>query len=102
IDGKEEVLQHIKKVRSKHIKNGFVLASIDSVAFEDDLALVYYYRGDKFEKLAISFDQDDAYLISKVPRMNERMITKLPFKPSLVNQLLSGITNYLNNNGFPF
>lgn len=102
LEGKEEVFQFLVKTRSKHIKNGYVLASVDSVIFKEDLAIVHYYRGEKFEKLSISFDQEDAYLISKVPRMNERMIAKLPFKPELVDQLLKGLNQYLNNNGYPF
>ncbi|WP_159038358.1 POTRA domain-containing protein [Brumimicrobium mesophilum] len=102
LESKEEVLEYLNKTRSKHIKKGYVLASIDSVEFKQNEAIVHYYRGEKFEKLSISFDEEDAYLISKVPRMNERMISKLPFKPILVEQLLLGLNQYLNNNGFPF
>jgi outer membrane protein assembly factor BamA len=102
IDGKEEVRKYLNKTKSKHIKNGHVLASVDSIDFKEGIALVHYYRGEKFKKLNISFDEEDAHIISKVPRMNERMITKLPFKPSLVEQLLQGLNEYLNNNGYPF
>lgn len=102
LEGKDEVFQFLDKIRSKHIKNGYVLASIDTVIFKDDIAIVRYYRGEKFEKLSISFDEEDAYIISKVPRMNERMITKLPFKPVLVEQLLKDLNKYLNNHGYPF
>ncbi|RYM35550.1 hypothetical protein ERX46_00760 [Brumimicrobium glaciale] len=102
LDEKEEVIQYLKKIRSKHIKQGYVLASVDSVRFIDDIVLVNYYRGEQFEKLNISFDEEDAYIISKVPRINERMIAKLPFKPNLVEQLLKGLNTYLNDNGYPF
>ncbi len=102
LDSKEEVIQYLNKTRSKHIKQGYVLASVDSLSFIDNIALAHYYRGEKFEKLSISFDEEDAYIISKVPRMNERMISKLPFKPNLVEQLLKGLNSYLNNNGYPF
>jgi len=102
LDEKEEVIQYLKRIRSKHIKQGYVLASVDSVRFIDDIVLVNYYRGEQFEKLNISFDEEDAYIISKVPRINERMIAKLPFKPNLVEQLLKGLNTYLNDNGYPF
>lgn len=102
LDGKEEVIQYLQKTRSKHIKQGYVLASVDSIAYIDQIAVVYYYRGEKFEKLSISYDEEDAFIISKVPRINERMITKLPFKPTLVEQLLKGLNDYLNDNGYPF
>src|SRR5690554_8668 len=34
--------------------------------------------------------------------MSERLIYKLPFKLQLVEELLSGLNNYLNENGYPF
>lgn len=102
LNNKEAVFEYLTGIKSKHVKQGYVLASIDSVSFIDNFAIVKYYRGEQFEKLKISFDEEDTYIISKVPRMNERMITKLPFKPNLVEQLLKGLNDYLNKNGYPF
>ncbi|RFC54108.1 BamA/TamA family outer membrane protein [Brumimicrobium aurantiacum] len=102
LDSKEEVFEYLKKTRSKHIRKGYVLASIDSVHFEENTAVIHYYRGSKFEKIKIAHKDEDAYLISKVPRMNERMIAKLPFEPELVEDLLNGLSDHLNNNGYPF
>ncbi|PWH85651.1 hypothetical protein DIT68_08430 [Brumimicrobium oceani] len=102
LDTQEEIIQYLAKLRSKHIKQGYVLASVDSIFYMDQVAQIYYYRGEKFEKLSISYDEEDAFIISKVPRMNERMISKLPFKPALVEQLLQGINLYLNENAYPF
>ncbi|HZH86972.1 MAG TPA: hypothetical protein VFD77_06630, partial [Brumimicrobium sp.] len=101
-DSKQDIYDYLIKTKSKAIKKGFVLASIDSIEWKNDTAYVDFYWGDKFEQISISFDQEDAYLISKTPRMSERMISQLPFKPHLVEDLLRGVNKYLNQNGYPF
>lgn len=101
-DSQQEVLDFLEKTRTKQIKKGYVLASIDHIEWKNDTAFVDFYWGDKFEQINISFDQDDAHIISKTPRMSERLISKLPFKPHLVAELLSGVNKYLNQNGYPF
>ncbi|HLV41002.1 MAG TPA: hypothetical protein VKY37_01890 [Brumimicrobium sp.] len=101
-DSKKEIISYLEKGRSKQIKKGYVLASIDSIEWRDNTAFVDFYKGEKFEKIYISFLQEDAYIISKTPRMNERMISRLPFKPHLVEELLSSVNGYLNENGYPF
>ena len=99
---KEEVLTYLNKLRNKRIRKGYVLASIDSVKWENDTAYVDFYLGEKFEEIVISFDQKDAYIIRKTPKFNERLISHLPFRPILVEQMLKGISRYLNSNGYPF
>ena len=101
-DSKQEILDYLEKTRSKQVKKGYVLASVDKVEWRNDTAFVDFYWGEKFEKINISFNQEDAHIISKTPRMSERLISKLPFKPHLVEQLLTGINKYLNQNGYPF
>nr|WP_299206303.1 hypothetical protein [uncultured Brumimicrobium sp.] len=101
-DTEQELLDFLEKTRNKQIKKGYVLASIDQIKWRNDTAFVVFYQGEKFEKINISYDQEDAYIISKTPRMSERLISKLPFKPQLVEELLSGLNNYLNENGYPF
>lgn len=102
LSSKEEVFEFVDKLRSKHIKKGFILASIDSIKFQDSMAVIKYFRGQQFDKLNITFDQKDAFIIQKVPRVNERLLRKHPFKPKLVEDLLSGVSKHLNNNGYPF
>jgi outer membrane protein assembly factor BamA len=101
-DTRQDIYDYLEKTRNKQIKKGFVLASIDSIKWSNDTAFVDFYWGDKFDKIQITFDQDDTYIISKTPRMSERMISQLPFKPYLVEDLLSGVNKYLNQNGYPF
>ncbi|HLW29625.1 MAG TPA: POTRA domain-containing protein [Brumimicrobium sp.] len=101
-DSKQEINEYLQKTKSKAIKKGFVLASIDSIKWQKDTAYVDFYWGERFDQINISFNPDDTYIISKTPRMSERMISQLPFKPNLVEELLSGVNKYLNQNGYPF
>ncbi|PHR49619.1 MAG: hypothetical protein COA32_00380 [Fluviicola sp.] len=99
---KQGVIDRLEKLRAKHIRKGHILAAIDSISWRDNEALVYYYYGDEFDKISISYKRDYDYIISKVPRVNERAISKLPFNPGEVEILLTGVSNYLVNNGYPF
>jgi outer membrane protein assembly factor BamA len=101
-ESKDNVLHILNKIRNKDIKSGYVLASIDSILWNNNTANVTYHRGDYFEKLQIDYKQEDAYLIKQVPRINERLLTRLPFNGKSVGELLNGLTHYLNNNGYPF
>ena len=99
---KQGVIDRLEKLRAKHIRKGHILAAIDSISWRENEALVYYYYGDEFDKISISYKRDYDYIISKVPRVNERAISKLPFNPGEVEILLTGVSNYLVNNGYPF
>ncbi|MEX2484129.1 MAG: POTRA domain-containing protein [Brumimicrobium sp.] len=99
---KKGLISKLEKIRSKHIRKGHVLAAIDSISWSDNEALIYYYYGDKFSNLSISYESEHDYLISKVPRINERAISRLPFDPHEVEILMTGVLSYLVNNGYPF
>src|SRR5690554_1608637 len=101
-NSREDLSDYLIQFRNKKIEKGFVLSSIDEVEWKNDTAYVNFYLGEKFDQINISFDSQDAYIISKIPRMSERMISKLPFQPHLVEELLGGINKYLNQNGYPF
>jgi len=99
---KEGVLERLEKLRAKHIRKGHILATIDSISWRDNEAFVFYYYGEKFDEISISYKIEHDYIISKVPRISERAISKLPFEPREVEILLTGVSNYLVNNGYPF
>jgi len=92
----------LEKYRNKDVRRGYVLASVDSISLKGDVARVFYFRGPKFNELNIEVASDEAYLIRKVPGLNEKYLSKTPFAPREIASLLAGILNYLQNNGFPF
>lgn len=99
---KEKITAFIEKKHRNLIKKGHVLASIDSVEYSEDTMKVALYQGPAFKQITINFDEKDHYIIRKTPRISERLIAKLPFQPELVEQLLTSVSSYLNQNGYPF
>lgn len=99
---KEEVKAYLSKIRSKQIKKGFVLSSVDNIEWKNDTAFVDFYLGEKFKEIVITYNEEDQYIIRKSPRLNERLLLDHPFEPPSVEQLLKNITKYLNSVGYPF
>lgn len=99
---KQGLLDKLEKVRRKHIRKGHILAAVDSIVWTDNEALIFYHYGEEFDKIEVAYDKEFDYIISKVPGINERAISKLPFDPREVEKLMIGVSNYLVNNGYPF
>src|SRR5690554_3610721 len=101
-DNQSEITTYLEKQRSKLIKKGHVLASIDSIQWQGDTAVVEFYMGEQFKTIQIDYDEENRYLIRKTPRLSERLIAKLPFTPEMVDQTLTSISRHLNSTGYPF
>lgn len=99
---KNEVLEELESIQFKHRKKGYVLASVDSLVWNEQTADVYYYLGPQFDQITISIANEHQYLLRKVPRVSEKQLLKTPFQPQEVAIMLSGIITYLQNNGHPF
>lgn len=99
---KEALIEAVEKVQHKHVKKGYVLAAIDSLVWDDNVASLYYFQGPGYTRLHVSIAPEDTYLVRKVPRLSEKQLNHAPFKPEEIAQLLAGILDYLQNNGYPF
>jgi outer membrane protein assembly factor BamA len=94
--------QYIEKKRYNFIRQGYLLASVDSLVIDSLMTKVYFYKGPSFSKIKVTVSDDDRYLIKKVPRVSEKFLQKVPFNPREIELLLKGIADYLHRNGFPF
>lgn len=99
---KQGLLEKLEKIRRKHIRQGHILAAVDSVVWRENEAVVYYHYGEEFDNIQVTYDKEFDYVISKVPGVSERVISKLPFDPREVEKLMVGVSNYLVDNGYPF
>lgn len=100
---KKELLNYTKDVRNENLRNGYVLANIDSLAWKDSIsASAYMYRGPQFDRLKISVAEQDRFLIRKIPRLSERFLRNASFYPAEVERVLSEVLSFLENNGFPY
>ncbi len=99
---KESLNQSLEKKMFQLVKNGHVLASIDSITWHSDYAIAYVYSGPKYDKITITMDAENLYYLRKVPNIKEKFLLQTPFKPNEIAKLLAGVISYLQNNGYPF
>jgi len=88
--------------RYKLIKKGYILASIDTIRWNEQVAEVKFNIGPKFEKVNIAVDSADASLIRRISGVNERMLGHVSFNAREISATIKKIANHLTNNGYPF
>lgn len=99
---KDQLIESIKKIRRKHVRKGFVLAAVDSLTWDSTRANLYYFKGPRFNRMTINSAPEDAYLICKIPKLSEKSLRSMEFKPVEIDLILASLVNYLQNNGYPF
>lgn len=92
----------VENLKFKAINDGHVLAAIDSIEWRQQLGVVYFYKGPKFQNLEITIDEKDEYLIRKIPRLRERSMLNTRFSSNEIADILIKTSAYLENNGYPF
>jgi len=83
-------------------KNGFLLASIDSVNYEKNAASFYLFRGDRFQSAEISIQPNDLHFLRKKVHLKEKLLANYPFTAVEIADLKHEIQRSLENNGYPF
>jgi outer membrane protein assembly factor BamA len=97
-----EAKKTMEKMVYAYMRKGHILAAIDSITVDAENMRGYIFKGPVFQSMRIEVDPDQQYLIKKVPRVSEKFLRNLPFRPTEIEELLRGILTYLVNNGYPF
>ncbi len=99
-----DIVPYLKKQRFKYLKHNYPLISIDSKIWDSTGKKldVYLYKGPHFEKLRVNIDQEDIWLIRKIPGLSERILSKVPLSSEDISETHESILEYLENNGYPF
>lgn len=98
---KDKAIKALNKLRIQKIKKGFVLASLDSINWSGELGQVYFYEGPKFKGLTINVDQNDIYLARNIRGINQRKLNSLKLSSQEIGEVMSNVSEYLENNGYP-
>lgn len=98
----KEVVEYVNDSKNKLVRKGFVLANVDSLVWDSLSVTAHLYQGPKFEKIKIKVQEQDKFIIRKMPRLNERFLQNTNFNPAEVERILVESLDYLQNNGFPF
>lgn len=99
---KNDVINHVNNAHFKLVRKGYVLANLDSLVWDSLNVTAYLYQGPKFERIEIHVQEQDKFIIRKMPRLNERFLRNTDFNPAEVERILVESLDYLQNNGFPF
>jgi outer membrane protein assembly factor BamA len=99
---KEKAFKALDNLELKIIKKGYVLASVDSVKWNGTLGTVFFYQGPKFNNLQIQVRPKDNYLIRQVSGISERSLNNLELSSQDIGGVMSKISAYLENHGYPF
>jgi outer membrane protein assembly factor BamA len=94
--------QYIKSLQISAIAKGYILASVDSIAYSPNAAVVNFQLGDKMGTASISVDPEEAIFIRKHSRINEKFISQIPFTPGELASALVKIQEAYLDNGYPF
>lgn len=95
-------LNYIKNFRQFAIKQGYLLASVDSLKWSNKRANVHFYSGPKLEKADLTIDSEVLKFLKKRGIPMEKYIRNVAFSPKEISRILNEIQQTYENNGFPF
>jgi len=98
------IRQANRKFIERYWDKGFVLASVDSlIEKEAEKLFAYVYFGPKIKTLSILIDDlETRDVVKSIPTVNEKFLSKMPFRNTEIASARKKILKYLENNGYPF
>lgn len=97
-----EAIKYVHDLRLLAIKNGYLLASVDSIRYKKQELVAYFYLGEKFGVAHISVLQEDLQFLKLRGSLTEKMIRNASFRPREIRQLMKQTLNTFENSGYPF
>ena len=97
-----EAKKYLYEFQLYSIKLGYLTASIDTIKYLPNELNASFYRGPKFGKAFLKIENTEIYFFNKYMRINEKLITNMPFSALQLSSLLRKMQNVLENEGYPF
>lgn len=97
-----KAFEYIKNLRYSAVQKGYLLASVDSINNSSNKKIIFFYLGDKFEKLNLTIPSTHKRFIFKNTRYSEKLIKSIPLTPMEYSSVLKKIHTAFLNNGYPF
>ena len=95
-------MNYVSDVQHKAISKGYLLASVDSIQYFPQKAIVHFYTGDQFGEISLNVKPDDLSFLRKNSTVSEKLIAHIPFTPTSYATILHKIQNAFLENGYPF
>lgn len=96
------VLSYLDELWLNDVAQGYALASIDEVLWNQKILQVKYYRGPQFKTIRVTVNEEDENFIKRIPSVSEKALFNLPFDSQRLAEVLKAIVKYAENNGYPF
>jgi outer membrane protein assembly factor BamA len=93
---------YLKLFQSSAVKEGYLLASIDSISYLKNELKAGFYLGPIFKKAFLTISNEDIQFFKKHMHVNEKFLTGISFSPNTISSILNKMQNTLENNGYPF
>ena len=93
---------YLNDLQHTAISKGFVLASVDTIVFGHNKAIVDFNLGKRMRAISLRIQEEDLLFLGKNSRINEKLISKIPFTPKELANTLGKIQETFLNNGYPF
>ncbi|XOV69161.1 MAG: POTRA domain-containing protein [Fluviicola sp.] len=96
-----QAAKYIQNLRQDAINDGFLLASIDSVRYSKNAAVVSFYLGNQYESALLQLPEDEISFVRRNARLSEKVLADIPLTPKELGSNLQRIHNAYLNNGYP-
>lgn len=97
-----QLKRYLKDLRLLAIENGYFLVSVEKVNYSKGTAYVDFFLGEKFTKAHLVLSSRNKSFLRKIHNIKEGLLLNFPFNPKEIADLLKGIQEDLENNGYPF
>ena len=93
---------YLSDLQTTAISKGYLLASVDTVIYDRNKALVDFHLGDKIDQIRLTIREDHVDFLKKHTNLNEKIIAQQPFTPFELSRTLKKTMDAYLNNGYPF
>ncbi|MFT3702954.1 MAG: BamA/TamA family outer membrane protein [Agriterribacter sp.] len=93
--------QYLDKISTVLKADGYINASLDSIAFDSVAAKVWMYVGEKYQWVKLNTDNADKEMLSAIG-WNSKYVINAPFDFDKLQYWQERMLNYYENNGYPF
>lgn len=95
-------IRYMENMRAEAIDEGFLLASIDSVSYQKQKAIVHFFLGRAYESAVLQLPAQEVAFIRRNTKLSEKFLSHLPLTRKELNSNLQKIHRAYLNNGYPF
>ncbi len=95
-------LAYVQELQYSAIAKGYLTASLDTLKFENNMLLVSFFIGERFENISLNINPEDKVFLKRNSTLSEKSIVSIPFRPVELSNILKMIHNSTISNGYPF